>query len=184
MRSPWRTLAALALTALSGCCCAGGGPLEPTPYCPKTEAEAALFSAARRDVFPDDIRENLKAHEAETVLWAGILRKVEIEGRTVILSIEHHYFDWVEDRGDGLAALSPHGEGTYECLLELMSAEDAENYRARPPPPGRMMITYGVPAGLTSTGVVRLRCRRLVSFKEGRFSTELLDYGREGPPVP
>ena len=177
-----QTLAAL---TAAGCCCAGGEPREPKPYQPRTEAEAGLFAEAKRDVLPDDIRENLKAHAAETLLWAGILRAVEIEGTTVRLRIEHHYWDWLEDHGDpfpaGIAALSPRGEGTYECLLELLSAEDAAAYRARTPPTGRMVITYGVPIELTGKGVVRLRCRRMASFQEGRFSTELLDYGRDGP---
>ncbi len=184
MPRPRTAGAALSLAAFLAGCCAAPAPPQPKPYQPRTEGESRLLAESRRDIFPDDVRADLQAHAAETLAWTGILRAVEIEGTTVRLSMEHHYWDWIEDRGDGLAALSPRGEGTYECRLELLSLKDAEDYRTRTPPTGRMVITYAVPTGVTAKGVVQLRCRRLIPFREGRYSTDLLDYGREGVSPP
>ena len=79
----------------------------------------------------------------------------------------------------GVAAVSPRGEGTYECLCECQSPEDARAFLAHLPPPGDLAITYGTPVALTAKGFVQFRCRSLRALRKERFSTDLLDYGRE-----
>ncbi len=188
MRKTRAMFASLALAALAGGC-ARPAPQEEDrqarPYWPRSEAEQEAFERARRDVFPDDVRRDPAAHAAELLLWSGILKNVEVPagGRTVHLLVEHHYWDWIEDRGDGLAHPSPRGEGMFECLCEFPSPENAAAFLARPPASGRMIVVYGTPDGLTPEGVVRLHGRHFYTFRPERFPMDVLDYGRDLKPL-
>ena len=180
MRTLRRTCSALTLTAaLTGCCCGGGTPPQPRPYKTKNEQEARLFAEARRDLLPEDVRKASDAHAGTLVLWAGILRSIGTGGpRTVRLGVAHHYWDWIEDHGQGVVALSPRGEGRFDCLSEQEDPEASIDHLAQYAQPGDLIVAYGHPAGVSPDGTVQLRCRFFRLFPKSRFSTRVIDYGR------
>ena len=147
------------------------------------EGERAAFLKARRDVFPDDVRQDIKKYEPQLLLWTGIVKGIEFSAQEHLarVRVEHHYWDWIEDHSfqREIAFLSPRGEGLFECLLEFPTAEDALAFKEHLPPVGDMAIAYGMPLTQDKDGVILLRCVILRAIKQGYYATDIMDYGRD-----
>jgi hypothetical protein len=148
-------------------------------YAPEGAAEGALFPKARRDIYPDDVRSNPAEYESQTVLWTGIVRRVdEVEPGKYRLLVEHHYWDWIEDYSiqTEIAFLSPRGEGQFEC--RFAGAQNvARDQIARVPD---MAIVYGVPRGLGPDGTIIMACPFYKTLPQPLYATNIFEYGRNG----
>jgi len=176
---PRRTFARVLSPLLIGSLLAGCiGPYSKR-YAPAGAAEEELFSKARRDVYPDDVRSNLAGYESETVLWTGIVRQVdEVEPGKYRLVVEHHYWDWIEDYSvqKEIAFLSPHGEGQFECRFAGKEAVSRDQI-ARV---ADMAIVYGVPRSVGTDGTVVMTCPFWKTLRRELYATDIFEYGRNG----
>ncbi len=161
------------------------------PYTPPAQTDRELFSKARKDVYPRDVREHPARYRDETIAWAGVVKGVEVfrsrVGPSVKVLVEHRYFDWIEDHGaqPELFFLSPRGEGDFMIFLqpkgEMSSAE-----AARLIPPGTMVVAVGK-VYLPTPADNKLPLALLTEYRQfiGRkwYRTDVFDYGREGEPI-
>lgn len=162
------------------------------PYQPATKPEKLEFANDRLDVYPDDVRKNPTNFAGVPMVWAGIIRSIDateedtgskIRAKTVF---EHHYFDWVEDKGGRhlQLAVSPRGEGMFRATWFMnktvfdATAADAEKFAA----PGDLVIFYGQPEKVDADGTVDMRYRYLRVIDRDHFNTNEFDYGRLGEP--
>lgn len=165
---------------------------DAAPYQPVTKAEKTEFTDDRLDFYPDDFRKDPTNHIGIAVAWAGIIRSTDanekdsgdkIYADTVF---EHHYFDWVQDKGpNGFdLSISPRGEGLFRMrwLLDKKtdetSAADAEKFAA----PGNLAIVYGVPEKVEPDGTIVMRYRYCRVIDRDHYNTNQYDYGRLGDP--
>jgi hypothetical protein len=96
----------------------GGCTLPHTrTYQPVSPWEKQVFTRANRNVFPDDIRNDLfRSHDA-LVAWPGVVLASEFvdheDGIEIQFLLEHHYYHWIEDFSiqRERVFLSPRGEG-------------------------------------------------------------------------
>ncbi len=93
------------------------------------------------------------------VAWAGIVTHANIEKESdaylITFSLEHHYFDWIEDDSiqKAIFFLSPRGEGRFETYWSMpLSTDHVRSYEqslytttaleyGRPGEPVRMLST-------------------------------------------
>lgn len=118
----WRILPLLLATTALGCPFA----MYTKPYEPPDADEARALAAARRDVFPRDVREDPSLRDT-VISWAGIVRGAspnEAGRGSVLVIAEHHYFDWLKDHGAQTEVffLSPRGEGMFR--IEIGPGDD------------------------------------------------------------
>lgn len=168
----------LLLASLSACSAA-----EPLtrPYTPEAEWEKKLFTQARRDILPNDVKQNLEAFRTTVMVWTGISREIEVVDEDISTTFEHHYWDWIEDyRGQQeVAFVSPRGEGTFVCKRSLFPTETPDQAQQSVPQVGEMAIIYARPLATRTDGSLLMDCNP--SFRilpPGSFSTTTWDYGR------
>jgi len=160
------------------------------PYRPASRPEQIEQRTAMLDIYPDDIRANPGQYANTVVAWAGIIRSTDAEdiGSNIVHAVtilDHHYFDWEEDRMVNWQKLliSPRGEGTFRTEWDLRkktpdaSVNDVLKFAA----PGKLAIVYGVPQ-TNEDNVVVLKYRYLRIVDNIHFSTNEFDYGRFGEP--
>ena len=162
------------------------------PYLPATKAEKYEFSNDRVDLYPDDYRKDPGTDAGITVAWAGIIKSTDANERDNGSQIfadtvfEHHYFDWVQEKGaHGMElSVSPRGEGLFKMrwLMDKTgndsSAYTAEDYAA----PGKLAIVYGVPVKIEADGTIVMHYKYLRVVDQDHFNTNEFDYGRLGEP--
>ena len=142
--------------------------------------EGTLWSKARRDVFPEDVRQRPEDYKDQVLLWTGIVQATRLNGGTIITDYEHHYWDWVLDYGtqQQIAFLSPRGEGKFRCIQKLEYF--GENFVPSLPPVGSMAIVYGTVQQLESGSIVSLDCAPLIKvLPPEKFATDVWEYGRD-----
>jgi len=70
-------------------------------YRPLPQWEAKFFAQARRDVFPNDVRQHPDGFTNTLVVWTGVITNIEFfsdgSSRVARFTADHHYFDWIED---------------------------------------------------------------------------------------
>jgi hypothetical protein len=148
-------------------------------YAPEDEAERKLFTQARRDVYPDDVRANPANYQSETLLWTGIVTDVAVvEPRKYRLVVEHHYWDWIEDYSiqREVAFLSPRGEGRFECRFTAKSDVLPEQIARL----ADMAIVYGTPQQVDDSGTIIMICPYYKTLRRELYGTDIFDYGRNG----
>jgi hypothetical protein len=174
MRAKCWTLLLVIVTLLVGCFAA---PYSQR-YQPEDAAEQQAFARAHRDIFPDDVRQDIGKYRSDLLLWTGIIKRAEFSEATGVLRVlvEHHYWDWIEDHGHqkAVAFLSPRGEGLFECQLSIPRTE----LRKRVARVEDMAIVYGAPVRISDDGVVAMSCPVLRTLKKEFYSTEIWEYGR------
>ena len=159
-------------------------PSDCVPYQPMPGLERQLFNIAKRNITPDDVQKSPDTYTKTLVVWTGIIKHIDVneekEGHTFYITVGHHYFDWIEDRGvqREMFFLSPRGEGDFIVAWSAVTAQDYQFIRQFSV--GDMIIAYGCPntigdniIGLNPTVNIRY-------IKPQWFSTEKLDYGRSG----
>ncbi len=148
-------------------------------YRPEGEQETELFAKARRDVYPNDVRENLKAFDGQLLLWTGIVQSVgpTEDGKHLRMKVEHHYWDWIEDHSiqPEIAFLSPRGEGLFACDYRPNSKVEPDEV-ARV---GDMAIVYGMPKELTASGMILMACPFYKTLRRELYATDIFSYGRD-----
>jgi hypothetical protein len=163
----------------------------PEPYQPVSRPESIEFANDRLDFYPDDFRKD-PTRTNMPVIWAGIIRKTDARERDSNDQIfadtvfEHHYFDWVQERGpDGLQlSLSPRGEGLFRTrwVMNKNSDESSADIAEKFASPGKLAIFYGVPEKVEPDGTIVMHYRYLRIIGRSHFNTNEFDYGRMGEP--
>ena len=121
------------------------------------------------------------------IAWAGIVTDTEITkydtSYVVVFSLEHHYFDWIEDRSVQKAIFfpSPTGEGSFKTYWAMPLSMDYDALR-RQTMPGTLLIIYGHPAKVED-GTVYIIPDYIRPFAQSLYATDVLSYGRPGTPV-
>jgi hypothetical protein len=148
---------------------------------PASDWEETVAAGARRDIFPDDVRE--AGGSSELVAWAGIAESLEISEEdgvpTETMRVLHRYFDWIEDFGLQRECffLSPEGEGEFTAKWPLKKEWDLKLLQQQMRP-GGMMVVYGRPE-LVDGDVVDLGTASYARyFPIEAYRTDKLDYGR------
>ncbi len=160
------------------CGCPGSREYRPLP-----KWEAKFFAQARKDIFPQDVRKNPEQFKSTLVVWTGIIKKIEPTQYNstpfIKFTVEHHYFDWIED--DGIQRekyfVSPRGEG-YFTAIWLDSPEYALFFKQFEV--GDFLIAYGYPSVIINEVVGLDPTQNLRAIKPRWYRTDILDYGRPG----
>src|SRR5260370_14100764 len=99
-------------------------------YRPLPQWEAKLYPQARRDVFPNDVREKPDAFTNTLVVWTGVITNIAFfndgSSRVVRFTADHHYFDWIEDISIQRERffLSSRGEGLFAAAWRAESPDE------------------------------------------------------------
>lgn len=172
----------LFLVVLAGCPIMPGSRL----YEPLPQWERQYFETARRDVFPDDVRKSPDEYKDTLVVWTGIIKTISIDTedneRVARFTIEHHYFDWIEDNGIQREKffLSPRGEGMFALGWAIDPArydQFMEDFAV-----GDMIIAYGNPSMIKDQLISFYPTFTIRPVKPQWYRTDILDYGRPGEP--
>lgn len=158
-----------------------------TLYQPISQIEADAFARVRHDIFPYDLIQHKVPFNKTEVAWAGVITESNIDSSgnsyKINFTIQHHYFDWVEDRRriQTRYLLSPRGEGTIKTRWELVKSlkEDTVLNEIKV---GRMIVIYGLPVSASNNSVT-VQATYLRTFEPSLFRTDIMDYGRPGEPV-
>ncbi len=187
MRIFYTTLSALLLTGVATLTtgCPGLAP-GSRAYRPLPRWEARFAAQARRDVFPNDVRQKPDGFTNVLVAWTGIITNIEYFAdrppRMARITAVHHYFDWVEDIGIQRERffLSPRGEGAFAVQWIAETPDDqkfVDQFAV-----GDMLIAYGYPTVVRSNYVGLNPVQNLRAIKPQWYRTDILDYGRPGEP--
>jgi hypothetical protein len=156
-------------------------------YRPLPKWEKQFAEKARRDVFPNDVRQNPDGFKKTLVVWTGIITNIEFSrddvSRVVRLTATHHYFDWIEDIGiqSERFFLSPRGEGEFAVAWRAESEDDkkfVEQFAV-----DDMIIAYGYPSQIRNNVIGLFPTENLRAIKPQLYRTDILDYGRPGEPT-
>lgn len=157
------------------------------PYQPASPLEAEHLRKADFRVFPDDVRTALEKNKDKMVGWAGIVTDSQIEKNDkeylIIFTLEHHYFDWIEDDSIQRAKffLSPRGEGVFKTYWSMPLSFDYEQLKGLVAP-GTLLITFGYPVKVEDR-IIYLRPDYVRPYARVLYNTDALDYGRPGTPA-
>ncbi|HET6248887.1 MAG TPA: hypothetical protein VFE47_14415 [Tepidisphaeraceae bacterium] len=164
--------------ALTGC---------TNDYRPASSWERSVYQTARKDAFPNQVRDQPGNYSNTLVAWVGLLVSGNIHNEDpdhpyVSLVVEHHYYDWLEDHSTQRQRyfLSPRGEGQFRCIWPLKKEWNLDEMR-RLIVPGDMMVVYGTPhdGGVT---IDLGEARYVREIPASLVATDILDYGRPGEP--
>jgi hypothetical protein len=162
--------------------CPGSRAYQPLPLW-----EAKFFAQAKRDLYPDDVRKSPARYAKTLVGWTGIIRQIEIrqegEMEGARFTVEHRYFDWIEDHGAQreIFFLSPRGEGTFAAAWNITDPQDKQFIKQFAV--GDMMVAYGYPSAIRDGVVAISPMQNMRSIKPEWYRADVLDYGRPGEPV-
>jgi hypothetical protein len=155
-------------------------------YQPLPQWEAKFYAQARRDIFPNDVRQKPDEFATTLVAWTGVITKIEFSSnsspRSVRFTAEHHYFDWIEDFSIQRARffLSPRGEGAFAVQWIAETPDDqkfVDQFAV-----GDMLVAYGYPSVIRDTYIGLHPAQNLRAIKPQWFRTDILDYGRPSEP--
>jgi hypothetical protein len=155
-------------------------------YRPLPQWEATFAAQARRDVFPNDVRQKPGEFTDTLVVWTGVITNIEFfnDGTSPVARItaEHHYFDWIEDFSVQRERffLSPRGEGAFAAAWRVESPTE-QTFIAQFAV-GDMLIAYGNPSLIHGSVVGLSPTQNLRAIKPQWYRTDILDYGRPGEP--
>jgi hypothetical protein len=159
------------------------------PYTPSEGFEQIEYRHATVGVYPDEIRANLDKYTNMVVAWAGIVKDTRardlISGQFEVATlVEHHYFNWEENRKTDPFEyfVSPRGEGQFKFKWEspresaAETTADIDKYAG----PGKMIVVYGIPKSVDADGTINLNYRflRVINATNCNFYT--YTYGRAG----
>jgi hypothetical protein len=171
-------LLAILVAALLACAAAGS-----RAYRPISEWEAQAFSKADRNIYPHDVRRDIRAHTASKIAWPGLVQRAQVvrqpEKITLIFDLEHHYYDWVEDFHpmNPPIWLSPRGEGQFRTSWDVRAATDQDQIEEMTKP-GYLVIVYGAPTKLEGETIV-VDASYIRGISQRFYTTGLANYGRE-----
>lgn len=177
----------LALAAgLSGC-----ATYSSRPFTPAKRGEQKIFGKARKDVYPGQVRKHPARYRNTELAWAGIVKDVKLihgkHGAGVIVLVQHHYFDWIEDHGAQPQRffLSPRGEGNFIIALKPRDGMNQSEAR-RMLPVGTMVVAVGkiyLPSAKDKRYPLALLTDYYQFIGAKWYRTDVFDYGRAGGPI-
>ena len=156
-------------------------------YQPLPKWERQFFEKARRDIYPNDVRESPQAYKKTLVVWPGIIKSIKTDtengSQITRFTIEHHYFDWIENQGiqREIYFLSPRGEGSFALAWPADTQEDKlfiTQFAV-----DDMIIAYGYPSMIKDDLIGLYPTQNIRAIKPKWYRTDVLDYGRPGEPV-
>ncbi len=155
-------------------------------YKPVSRWERSVYAAARKDVYPDDVRSAPTKYREDLLVWPGIISRANITERGDTLwadiTIEHHFYDWLVDSSFKKYWLSPKGEGVFTAAWSMPKEWGLEEARKHIRP-GEMVIVYGHPEGVSGATVRFGHAEYIRLIPKFFYSTSILEYGRPGEPT-
>jgi hypothetical protein len=170
--------ASLSLIGLTGCSVPVAVPYEPLP-----RVEQDIYKKAKFNVLPGDVLNYPEKNSDTLVGWSGIIRDIKIEGegkkRVARFTVEHRYFDWMQNQNgkDYTLELSPDGEGFFATAWPASSQNDwmyVSQFKV-----GDMMIAYGYPRTIHDMVVGFYPTLTMRGEKPENFSVSSSRYGRK-----
>lgn len=159
------------------------------PYQPASDLEETHMKAADYTIFPDDIRKNPASYKDKEIAWVGIVKDAKINklptGYQIIFTLEHRYFDWIEDDSIQRARffVSPRGEGAFMTYWDMPLTADYAMLQ-QTTAPGSLLVVYGHPAkNAVIDGVVYINPDYVRPYERSWYADDVMDYGRPGSPV-
>ena len=154
-------------------------PLAPgsRAYRPLPQWEAKFAAEAKKDIYPNDVRQRPASYTNTLVVWTGVITNITTFGegdkRTCRITADHHYFDWVEDFGipPQRFFLSPRGEGAFAAAWGAVSSQDEKFLRQFVV--GDMLVAYGYPSLIRSNIVGLYPTENLRAIKPQWYSTNI-----------
>jgi hypothetical protein len=155
-------------------------------YQPSSEEERQFYINIDKDIWPDDVRQNVDQYKDVLIGWVGIIENVAVDFNNdeyyiLGINIKHYYYDWVEDFGVGNKPikLSSEGEGYFYCNYYMKRNWEenviqilAENII------GQCAIVYGFPTGIMENGIVNVTVKHLRAIDEQFIDMNWMKYGR------
>src|SRR4051812_46969455 len=84
-----------------------------------SSAEEQYFKQASKEIYPNDVRNNLEKYQSSKIAWPGVITEVRTTDQSgtaeLTFVIEHHYYNWLLDYSiqSEKIFLSPRGEGVF-----------------------------------------------------------------------
>jgi len=155
-------------------------------YKPVSRWEKSVYTAARKDIYPNDVRASPGQYQDALLVWPGLIRNAVFDERGdtiwVDLTIEHHYYDWLVDATTRKYWLSPKGEGVFSASWPMPKEWGIDNMREAIRA-GEMVIVYGRPQS-AGGGVVQFGHAEYIRvLPNSVYRTDILEYGRPGEPT-
>ncbi|MEJ2636018.1 MAG: hypothetical protein P8184_12095 [Calditrichia bacterium] len=128
-------------------------------YRPRSNWELKEYSNSRLNIYPDEVRKNPEKFSDTQVAWAGIIKQSKFyktsENIEVDLLLEHHYFDWHENKNAPPLEyyLSSRGEGYFKTRWFFKKDVDLQYIYDRYIP-DNLAIVYGVPRSVDADTVI------------------------------
>ena len=155
-------------------------------YSPVSDMEKSWYQAIDKNLWPNDVRENIDLYRNSNIGWAGIVEKYMTDLTNpqydiLGLYVRHHYFNWIEnfDHTGKRILLSPDGEGYIVAYYYFHKNFDfsglLENII------GDLIIFYGHPLDLENDVLIMLAGYvRFIS--KDYVNPNWIPYGRDGSP--
>lgn len=161
-----------------------GCPIGPHSrhYKPVSDWERDAFEKANREVYPQDVRDDIAKYDSARIAWPGVIQNITTRvtdtGLAIDLIIEHHYYNWIEDFSiqQEHIFLSPHGEGLFETTWYLKPDSDKDKIAEFI---GDMAIVYGIPRGVYDS-VIDVRAYYVRVIDQQWYATDIFEYKRHG----
>jgi hypothetical protein len=143
-------------------------------YQPASEEEKQIYLNINKNIWPDDVRQDIEKYKNMLVGWVGIIEKVTVDYSNndhyiLGIHIKHYYYDWIEDFGVGYKPikLSSEGEGYIFCNYYMKRDWDPEVIRILADDIlDDCAILYCSPLEIIEDGIVNVTVKYLRTIKE------------------
>jgi hypothetical protein len=153
-------------------------------YQPISELENRFYQNIDKNIWPDDVREDIDLYKNTLVGWVGIIERFMIdetndEYNIISFYVKHHYYDWIEnlDSENIPIRLSPDGEGYFVCNFYATKRADISDLTEDII--GDCIINYGSPIGINNE-VIILFSNYFRMIQKIYVNSNYLPYGRNG----
>ena len=153
-------------------------------YRPVSEYENQFYQKIDKNIWPDDIRNNIDSFKETLVGWVGIVEKFMIdttneEYNIIMFYVRHHYYDWIEDFGIGNKPirLSPDGEGYFVC--NYLTRKEFDTDELTKDIIGDCIMNYGYPLYIDDDTII-MSTNYLRHIVKEYVNSNWLKYGRNG----
>ena len=154
-------------------------------YVPVSDRENQFYQNFDRNVWPNDVRQDINLYNNILVGWVGIVEKFMIdtsneEYNILGLFLRHHYYDWIENfRQSTPINLSPNGEGYF--IVYYLAIKDFNITELTEDIIGNLIINYGYPIEIDEEdGTITLTTQYMRLIGKEYVNPNFLPYGRSG----
>jgi hypothetical protein len=147
------------------------------------DIENMYYININKNIWPDDVRQNIEDYTEEMIGWAGVVEQYRINNNIVQLTLRHHFYDWIEDYGyaRGPILLSSSGEGIIigDYILWPDITENQMNEFVKDLI-GDCIIIYGYPVKITENNEVVIDTKYARRISKRHIDPGWRNYGRQG----